>query len=204
MHRIGKIGWLSNFGRLAIATLALSAGVVEPAMAAPDTPATGALDDARIVSRVLSFDQAEEQVADSVKGKLSSPGPWNLAQRLSLDYADLDQRLRGLAGAAPRPPDAGAAEGQLDRADLSKVSGDTLDRAYVNREVKSHEAMLMELDRQLIPNAGEGLQRQLVDLRSEVAAHLRYAQAIQHAQWLSDAAAQERADISREISNSGP
>jgi hypothetical protein len=65
--------------------------------------------------------------------------------------------------------------------------------------------MLATIDVELIPAAkGEELQRRLVDLRAEVAAHLQAAENVQHAEWVRQTAEQQRADIEREIGNSGP
>jgi hypothetical protein len=64
--------------------------------------------------------------------------------------------------------------------------------------------MLADLDRRLIPSASDDLQRELVAVRFEVAAHLLYARAIQNAESRADAAFQERTAISREIGNSAP
>jgi len=176
-------------GAACVATLALAA---RGASSAP-------LHDAEIVERVLTFARGEKQLADTVKGILSSPGPWGLALRLSVDYGDLD---RGFASAADRERAYdGAAGRQVVGAELSGLSGDAVDKAYVSREVKSHEAMLAELDRQLIPDAGEDLRRRLFGVRSDIAAHLLHARSIQQAQWRSDAAVHERQAISREIGN---
>jgi putative membrane protein len=200
MKRLVKDGPLSKLGVVALAIAALWAGTAKRALAA-DAAADPELSDARIVRDVLSFDEAEQRLATSVAGKLSSPGARNLAERVRADFAAIDQTLGTLVVVAPRN-DAG--NEQLEGSDLSTLSGAALDRAYVDREVKSHETMLAQLDGQLIPNASEPLQHRLVNLSSELAEHLRYARAVQYAQSFSEMAAQERADIDREISNSGP
>ena len=166
---------------------------------APGRANSAPLHDAEIVERVLMFARGEKQLADTVKGSLSSAGPWNLAQRVSVDYGDVD---RGFASVADRERAYdGAAGRQVVGADLYGLAGDELDKAYVSREVKSHEAMLAELDRQLIPDASEDLRRRLIGIRSDIAAHLLHARSIQQAEWKSDAAVQERQAISREIGN---
>jgi putative membrane protein len=75
------------------------------------------------------------------------------------------------------------ADGRADGAELANLSGDALDKAYVDREIKEHQSMLAALDSQLIPSAkSEVLQRQLVDLRAETAAQLEEARKAQHGQ----------------------
>jgi putative membrane protein len=72
------------------------------------------------------------------------------------------------------------------------LSGDALEKAYVDREVKTHQAMLAALDGQLIPSAkSEDLQRRLIELRAETAAHLQHAQDVQHGQKVRELMAQQ-------------
>ncbi len=152
-------------------------------MAAPKTQEAGQLDDAQIAGRVLAFDRAEVQTAETVKRKLSSGPAWALAQRLTVDDSARDQGLEALA--APNQPSAndGVAGGRADGAELANLSGDALDKAYIDREIKEHQSMLAALDSQLIPSAkSEVLQRQLVDLRAETAAQLEEARRVQHEQ----------------------
>ena len=186
---------------LAVAVLALTAGVAGRAMAAPGASAGSALDDAQIVRRVLALDRAEERRADAVKGKIASTVVWLLAERISLDDAALDQEFQSLAP-GDRGPDA---TGRPEQPDLSNLSGDDLENAYVDREVQSHQAMLATIDGELIPAARDReLQRRLGDLRSEVAAHLQAAENVKHAEWSRRTAQQQRADIGKTIGNDYP
>jgi putative membrane protein len=194
---------ITKAGALAVAVIAVTGGVAGRAMAAPG--AYGALDDAEIVRRVLALNRAEERTADSVRGKLVSTAVWQLAERISVDDAALDQKFESLAPGDGRSDRTDAAGPRPEQPDLSNLSGDNLEKAYVDREVESHQAMLATIDVELIPAAkGEELQRRLVDLRAEVAAHLQAAENVQHAEWVRQTAEQQRADIEREIGNSGP
>ena len=155
-------------------------------MAAPGTPAAGSLDDAQIAQRVLAFGRAEVQTANAVKARLSTPPVWQLAQRLSVDDATLDQRFAPLAAANQQSDSAGAADGgvadgQAVGVDLSQLSGADLEMTYVEREIATHTAMLAALDGELLPGAkSEDLQRGLIDLRAETVAHLGHAQDVRH------------------------
>ncbi len=183
----------SRLGVFVLATLALAAG---RARAAPNTPAGGPLDDGQVVHRVLAFNRAEVQTADAVKGKVSSPPVWQLAQRMAVDHAAIDQKFKGLAPAKQQSSGDGTGDG-ADGADLSKLARDALEKAYVGREVKVHETMLAALDHQLIAAArNEELQRRLIDLRAEVVAHLEHARNVHHAL--------EQADVWTAISTNGP
>ena len=200
-----KTRFASKFRTIAVLAFAVSLWTIGKAWADPSAPAAGKPNDAQVVQRVLNLNRSEERTADAVKGKLYSPPVWQLAQRMNVDHAALDRKFASFAGATQQSTGDRAADGRGDGADLSKLSGNALEKAYVDREVKSHQAMLTALDRQLIPNAkNEELQRQLIDLRAEVAAHLDHAQGVRHAQEVSDMAAEQRDLISREIGNSGP
>ena len=150
------------------------------------------------------MNRAEERTAGSVKGKLVSLAVWQLADRIQSDQANLDREFLPLAPGGGESIEDAAADTQ-EGADLAKLSGDELEKAYVDREVDSHRAMLASLDRELIPSArSAALRERLVDLRADVAAQLQYAQNVQHADWFRQTAEEQRADISKEISNSGP
>jgi predicted outer membrane protein len=169
---------ISRLGALVVATFALT-GAAGRALAAPSTMAAAPLDDAQIAGRVLAFNRAEVQTADAVKGKLSTPPVWQLAQRVSVDDSAIDQRIDALAKQSS--PSTGAGDGEAAAADFSNLSGDDLEKAYVARVIQTHQAMLNVLDGQLIPSAkGEDLLRRLTDVRAETAAQLDDAQKVQH------------------------
>jgi len=199
MHKMLSI---SKSGLIALAVSAVSLWSAGRAWADPTAPSTGKLDDSQVVQRVLSLNRSEERTAEAVKGKLSSGPVWQLAQRMNVDHAALDRKF---GAAKQQSSNDGMADGQSDLTELSKLSGDALEKAYVDREVKSHQAMLTALDRDLIPNAkNDELQRRLIDLRGEVVAHLDHAQAVQHTESARQMAAEQRELIMREIGNNGP
>jgi len=182
-NTVSKSARISRLGTLAVAAFVVTAGAAGGVLAGPRTQEAGQLDDAQIAGRVLAFDRAEVQTAEAVKGKLSSAPAWELAQRMTVDNTTRDQQLEALA--APNQPSAsaGVAGGQADGTELANLSGEALDKAYVDREIKEHQSMLAALDSQLIPSAkSEVLQRQLVDLRAETAAQLEEAQVAQDGQ----------------------
>ena len=200
-----KTRFASKFRTIAVLAFAFSLWTTGKAWADPSAPSAGTLDDAQIVQRILNLNRSEERTADAVKGKLSSAPVWQLAQRMNVDHVALDRKFTSLAAATPQAAGDRVADGQSDGTDLSKLSGDALEKAYVDREVKSHQTMLTALDRDLIPSAkSEELQRRLIDLRAEVGAHLDHAKSVQHAEEARELAAQERELIMREVGNSGP
>jgi predicted outer membrane protein len=184
---------------IVVAALALTLSAAGGVLADADGSLSGASpDDARIAQRVLEFNRGEERAADAVRGKLASLSAWELAQRIKVDYAAFDRELATIAS-ADEPTTAAANEG------LGTFAPSDLDKSYVSGVVKAHEGMLATLDRDLIPNAkGDGLQRRLLEERTEVAAHLASARAIRNAQTTMELYDQEREDISKEVGNFGP
>ena len=69
---------------------------------------------------------------------------------------------------------------QAARASLEKLRGRAFDRAYVDREVAYHQAVLDALDSLLIPTTDNAeLKKLLVDVRPAIATHLAHAKALQ-------------------------
>jgi putative membrane protein len=195
VNPIGKYG----------AALAISLAAIGQAHADPAAPPAGTLDDRQIAQRVVDLTRSQEQTSEAVKGRLASPPAWNLAERMEVDHAALEREFAPLAGTALNSTSNPVAASQGDIAALSKLSGDDLEKAYVDGEVKAHQAMLGTIDSQLLPGAqSDELRRRLVALRAEVSAHLDHAQRVQYAEWVRQTEAEERNAISREIGNSEP
>jgi Domain of unknown function (DUF4142) len=191
-------------GAFALAAFTLGAGGAGRAMAESGASGPATLDDAQIAARVLALNRSDERMADAVKGKVVSIAVWQLAERISLDEAAVDEQFKGFVPADGRSDRTGIPDGRAEPMDLSNRSGDDLEQAYVDREVGSQQAMLATIDHELIPAARSGeLQRRLADLRVEVAAHLQDAQNLQHAEWIRQTLEEQRADIGKEIGNDG-
>jgi putative membrane protein len=191
--------WTSKLPAAAIAVFALTAGAAGRVMADPTAPAPSPADDAGIARWVSAVSLAEEQASAAVKGRLVSPAVWQLADRISVDHADLHRRFRDLAAGGPATTRETAVDLKAYGPDLSSLSGAELERAYVDREVKFHEAVLTTLDQDLIPSANDAaLRDQLAVLSSELQAELQQARNVQHAEWFWRTVEEERAQISRE------
>jgi predicted outer membrane protein len=181
--------WISRSRATAVAAFAITAISAGRASADPSAPERS-IDDAGIARRVLAMNRAEEQVSRTVKGKLVSAAVWQLADRMDADRADLDRQFGDFAGGQEPAP---ATQVQADGADLSKLSGQELEEAYVDREVKTHEVMLATLGRDLIPNAKNPVLRsRLDDLGADLSAELQHARNVKYAEWFWHAAAEER------------
>ncbi|SRR6266851_2492516 len=171
---------------LTLATLATSGCALTSTSASPSRAASyhwpQLLDDSQIVQYVLSVNKAEMQAANAAQSRLSGPVVWQLAQRMNVDHAAIDEKFRGLNlrmaerhGGAPVDP-----EGLRDITRLRVLNGAKLDKAYVDDEVKFHEAVIAAIEQKLMPSAkSEELKASLQDLRADAAAHLQQAQNVQ-------------------------
>ncbi len=141
------------------------------------------LNDTQIIQYVLGVNKVEMQAANATKGRLSS-ATWQLAQRMSVDHAALDQNFRSLTPSTPEgrgePIEPVDPDSLRDTAKLRVLDGDYLAKAYVNDEVTFHQAVLAALDQKLMPNAkSEELKARLRELRADAAAHLEHAKQVQ-------------------------
>ena len=185
-----------------LAVFALTAGAAGRVMADPAAPAQNLTDDAGIARWVVAVDRAEEQAATAVRGKAVSVAVWQLAERIAVDHADVDREFRDLAaGGSTSIPSLPFDDGS----DLSRLSGDELENAYVDREVRFHEAVLAMLASDVIPNVSSlALRDRLMAFSTELESELRQARNVQYAASFLKSVADERAAISKEISNDGP
>jgi putative membrane protein len=161
-------------------------------------------DDGEVVQQALKLDVAEEQMSRVVQPKLGTPEAWSLADRIGSGHAALDRELAALAGAVPGSGGDAAGDAR-GLGELSNLSGDALDKAYVDREVKAQETMIAAIDGQLLPAAKSDEARgALLDLRAEATVHLAQARNIQRAQEERAIEDAQRADISKEVGQGLP
>jgi putative membrane protein len=184
---------------IALSAMAISLGTAGKARADEAAPPSATPDEGQVVQQILHLDRAEERTAEAVKPRLGSPEAWNLAERIDVDYTALDKDLLSLSGTPASTEPAGAS---ADLGELSNLSGDALDKAYVDHEIKTHQATLAAIDAHLLgPVKTDGVRRGLVQLRSEATAHLAQARDIQRAEQARQMAAEERALISQTINS---
>jgi predicted outer membrane protein len=205
VNKIAARKSISKVLAIGISAMAISLWTAGKARADEGTSPAGSPGDGQVVRKVLDLDRSEERTSQAVRPRLGSPQVWNLAERIDVDSTALDRQITSLSGSAPESAGDGVADPVVDLGELSNLSGDALDNAYVDHEVKAHEAMLGAIDNQLLPAVkSDGIRRSLLQLRSEATAHLAQARNVQYAQQVRQMEADERALISREIGNSEP
>ena len=102
------------------------------------------------------------------------------------DYTAVNKSATDLAGKLKLTPEDNATAQSLKKggednvAKLKTLKGAAFDRAYVDREVAYHEAVIDALDKTLIPNAkNEELKALMVKVRPAFVAHLEHAKMVQ-------------------------
>jgi putative membrane protein len=117
--------------------------------------------------------------------KATSPAVKAFAQSMVEAHTAVNARAGDLArklGVTPadNAVSQGLRQGAVDaRAGVEKLSGGAFDRAYIDREIAYHQAVLGALDGVLIPTTeNTELRRLLVEVRPAIEAHLAHAKQV--------------------------
>lgn len=162
--------------------LAFSAVQLSAQTAAPD------LSDPEVAHVAVTANTIDIELARVALARAGKADVKAFASTMVADHSAVNKQAAALAerlGVTPRDNAvsqslmAGAATA---RASIEKLSGVAFDRAYVDREVAYHQAVLDALDGLLIPTTENAqLKKLLVDVRPAIAAHLAHAKALQGA-----------------------
>ncbi len=189
---------LSSFGVIAMIGVAACGGSGDAAvdsaairaadtvsMAAPAAPAPAAINDAQIAHIVVTANSIDSAAGVVAKGKAEAKDVKDFAQMMITDHGAVNAQAVALAtklGVTPEDNDtsrqlkAGADESATK---LNGLTGAAFDRAYIEREVAYHEAVIAALDDTLIPNTQNAeLKDLLVKSRPAFVAHLDRAKKI--------------------------
>ncbi len=154
-----------------------------PAAEAPKAPTVTDPQIAHIVVTANSIDSATGELA---KTKARSAAVKSFAQTMITDHGAVNQQAVKLAQRLKVTPQANDVSRQLQqgadeaRTGLESKSGAEFDRAYMEREVKYHQAVLDALDQTLIPGSQNAeLKALLQGARPAFAAHLARAKQVQ-------------------------
>lgn len=166
---------------VALATLLL--GVTAAASAQDAAPALG---DAEIAHIAVTANTIDADIARLAEGRTTNEQVLGFARNMISSHPAVNERAAALAkrlGVTPQDNDvsrslnSGAEEA---RARLTELSGGDFDRAYIEREVAFHQAVLDALDKTLIPGASNAeLKALLEQVRPVMAVHLEHARSLQ-------------------------
>ena len=148
--------------------------------AAPD------LSDPEVAHVAVTANSIDIELAKLAQSRTSNREVKGFASTMITDHSAVNAQASALAtklGVTPKDNEVsqsllkGAAEA---RATIEPLKGRAFDRAYIDREVGYHQAVLDALDQVLIPTASNAeLKQLLVDVRPAFATHLEHAKKLQ-------------------------
>jgi putative membrane protein len=161
----------------------------DTAAAAPapaPAPAAPAINDAQIAHIAVTANAIDSAAGEVAKKKATAKSVKDFAQTMISDHMGVNKQAVALAtklGVTPEDNDvsrqlkSGADE---SAATLSGLTGAAFDKAYIEREVAYHQAVVDALDKTLIPSAQNAeLKSLLVSVRPAFVAHLDHAKSLQ-------------------------
>lgn len=141
------------------------------------------LDDAEIAHIAVTANAIDIELAELALERGRDERVREFAARMITDHTAVNEQAAALAdrlGVTPR--DNAVSQSLREGAEaatqtLGAAEGAGFDRAYMDREVEYHRAVLQALDETLIPNTSNGELRALLEqARGAVAAHLAHAE----------------------------
>ena len=157
----------------------------EQAAAAQEMAGAPALDDAVIAHVAVTANAIDAEMGELALEKSADARVRRFAETMVRDHRGVNEQAAALAarlGVTPTDNDVSRglrADAEASRRSLSSLSGEAFDRAYMDREVAYHEAVLAALDDTLIPNtSNDELRSLLTTARAAVAAHLAHAETL--------------------------
>jgi putative membrane protein len=167
---------------LSLALPGLALAQAKPAPAAPD------LNDAEVAHVAVTANAVDIEMAKYVQARLHSADARQFAATMIADHSAVNAKAGALATRlGVTPADNAVSKSLVDgaaaaRRTLEPLTGDNFDRAYLDREIGYHQAVLDALDGLLIPTTENAdLKALLVQVRPAIAAHLAHAKELRAA-----------------------
>ncbi len=153
---------------------------------AQETAAASSLADPQIAHVAVTANSIDSAAGQLARKNGQSAAVKDFGQTMIIDHTAMNTQAADLAKKLNLTPADNDVSRQLqqdaDKAhrELGKKRGAEFDRAYIDREVAYHQAVLDALDKTLIPGAQNAeLKKLLQQVRPAVAAHLKRAQQLQ-------------------------
>src|SRR5216117_2745795 len=156
---------------------ALHAQAVPPApAAAPD------LSDPEVAHVAVTANNIDINAAKFAQTRTHNAGVKQFAATMITDHTAVNAQAAALAGKLGVTPKDNAVSQSLQtaaadaRKKLEPLHGAAFDRAYMDREIAYHQAVLDAIDKLLVPTTENAeLRKLLVDVRPAIATHLEHA-----------------------------
>ena len=162
-----------------------AAAAESPVPAEPAVEAS-ALTDPQIAHVAVTANTIDVETAQLAESRTTTSEVLNFAQTMVTDHTAVNEQASALVQRLGVTPEENAVSRSLQtdaaaaRRELEGLSGEAFDRAYVEREVAYHQAVLDALDQTLIPGASnEELRGLLQQVRPAIATHLEHARSLQ-------------------------
>jgi putative membrane protein len=159
--------------------LALSLPPSVTAQAAPD------LSDPEVAHVAVTANTIDAELGALAESRARSPDVKQFAAMMVRDHKAVNERAAALAGKlGVTPKDNAVSQALLTgakeaKAKVEPLNGTEFDRAYIEREIAYHQAVLDALDSVLIPTTENSeLKQLLVEARPAFVAHLAYAKQV--------------------------
>lgn len=167
-------------------SVALAVAVIPSALAAQQAKAQPKLTDAEVASVAVTANAIDVDVGKIALSHTKNAEVRKFAESMVRDHSAVITAAAALAKKLNVVP-ADNATSQSLKADATKVeksltglSGAAFDKAYIDREVAYHEAVINALDTVLVPSTSNAeLKKFLVDARPAFIAHLEHAKMVQ-------------------------
>ena len=157
----------------------------EVAREQPASAPAPALDDAAIAHIAVTANTIDADMGDLALERSRNEQVRAFAQTMVRDHRGVNEQAVALAnrlGVTPADNDVSrslTSDAAAARSRIEGLSGAEFDRAYMEREVAYHQAVLSALDDTLIPGAANAELRALLETaRGAVAAHLEHARTL--------------------------
>jgi putative membrane protein len=186
--RLVLAGTISVIGLVACAKTDTKAGDTAAAAPPPPPPAAAApaINDAQIAHIVVTANSIDSAAGEVAKRKGTAKAVKDFAQTMVTDHGGVNKQAVALATKLNVTPEDNDTSRQLKldadaaAANLNGLTGAAFDKAYIDREVTYHQAVLDALDKTLIPNAQNAELKGLLEkTRPAFVAHLDRAKSTQ-------------------------
>jgi putative membrane protein len=143
------------------------------------------LSDPEVAHVAVTANSLDIELARFAQSRTTTAAVRQFAATMITDHTAVNAQAAALAGKLGVTPADNAVSQSLQagardaRASLEKLAGAAFDRAYMDREIGYHQAVLDALDQLLIPTTSNGeLKALLVQVRPAIATHLEHAKKV--------------------------